>query len=77
MIRMLQYSLNHGQPIRVIFQTPDGKLVQRRATVIHQEGDRVTISSLRPREEVTLDLSQLLGADYIKGDTGQPKEEQP
>lgn len=77
MERMLRYSLTHQQPIRVIFQTPEGKLVQRKVTVTLLDDQQVTLRSLRPKGEVTVPLFSLLGADYIRGDDGQSKEEQP
>ena len=77
MERMLRYSLTHQQPIRVIFQTQEGKLVQRKATVTQLDDQQVTLRSLRPKGEVTIPLFSLLGADYIRGDDGQSKEEQP
>ena len=70
MERMLQYSLEHERPIRLIWQE-EGKLVQRKATVTALTADTVTLRSLRPRGETTITRESILSADFVKGDEGQ------
>lgn len=70
MERILRYSLDHRRPIRLIFQR-EGKLQQRNVQVLALEKDRVRLVSRRPREEWEMDLADILGADYARGDEGQ------
>lgn len=70
MERILRYSLDHRRPIRLIFQR-EGKLQQRNVQVLALGKDRVRLASRRPREEWEMDLADILGADYARGDEGQ------
>ena len=72
MERFLRYSMEHQRAIRLIFVDDEGRMRQASATVTSLNGDgSVTFVTLRPKREYTLPLSQLLGADYRKGDEGQ------
>lgn len=70
MERILRYSLDHRRPIRLIFQR-EGALQQRNVQVLALEADRVRLLSRRPREEWEMPLTDVLGADYARGDEGQ------
>ena len=70
MERILRYSLDHRRPIRLIFQR-EGRLQQRNVQVLALGKDRVRLASRRPREEWEMDLADILGADYARGDEGQ------
>ena len=70
MERMLLYSMERQRPIRLIWQE-DGRLIQRRATVTALTENTVTVRSLRPKTEVTLQRESILSADFVKGDEGQ------
>lgn len=71
MERFLQYSLERGRVIRLIYQEENGRMRQVNAQVTALQGDRVSFVIQRPRREITLPLWQLLSADYRKGDEGQ------
>lgn len=70
MERILRYSLDHRRPIRLIFQR-EGALRQRNVQVLALEAGRVRLLSRRPREEWEMPLTDVLGADYARGDEGQ------
>lgn len=70
MERILRYSLDHRRPIRLIFQR-EGALQQRNVQVLALEAGRVRLLSRRPREEWGMLLTDVLGADYARGDEGQ------
>ena len=70
MERILCYSLDHRRPIRLIFQR-EGALQQRNVQVLALEAGRVRLLSRRPREEWEMPLTDVLGADYARGDEGQ------
>lgn len=70
MERILRYSLDHRRPIRLIFQR-EGALQQRNVQVLALEAGRVRLLSRRPREEWEMPLTDVLGADYARGDEGQ------
>lgn len=70
MERILRYSLDHRRPIRLIFQR-EGALQQRNVRVLALEAGRVRLLSRRPREEWEMPLTDVLGADYARGDEGQ------
>ena len=70
MERILRYSLDHRRPIRLIFQR-EGALQQRNVQVLGLEAGRVRLLSRRPREEWEMPLTDVLGADYARGDEGQ------
>ena len=70
MERILRYSLDHRRPIRLIFQR-EGTLQQRNVQVLALEAGRVRLLSRRPREEWEMLLTDVLGADYARGDEGQ------
>lgn len=70
MERILRYSLDHRRPIRLIFQR-EGALQQRNVQVLALETGRVRLLSRRPREEWEMPLTDVLGADYARGDEGQ------
>ena len=70
MERILRYSLDHRRPIRLIFQR-EGALQQRNVQVLALEAGRVRLLSRRPREECEMPLTDVLGADYARGDEGQ------
>ncbi len=70
MERILRYSLDHRRPIRLIFQR-EGALQQRNVQVLALEASRVRLLSRRPREEWEMPLTDVLGADYARGDEGQ------
>lgn len=70
MERILRYSLDHRRPIRLIFQR-EGALQQRNVQVLALEAGRVRVLSRRPREEWEMPLTDVLGADYARGDEGQ------
>ncbi len=70
MERILRYSLDHRRPIRLIFQR-EGALQQRNVQVLAMEAGRVRLLSRRPREEWEMPLTDVLGADYARGDEGQ------
>lgn len=70
MERILRYSLDHRRPIRLIFQR-EGALQQRNVQVLALEAGRVRLLSRRPREEWEMSLTDVLGADYARGDEGQ------
>ena len=69
MERILRYSLDHRRPIRLIFQR-EGALQQRNVQVLALEAGRVRLLSRRPREEWEMPLTDVLGADYARGDEG-------
>lgn len=71
MERFLQYSLERGRAIRLIYQEENGRMRQVSAQVTALQGDTVSFVTLRPRREITLHVSHLLSADYRKGDEGQ------
>lgn len=71
MERFLQYSLERGRAIRLIYQEENGRMRQVSAQVTALRGDAVSFVTLRPRQEITLPVSHLLSADYRKGDEGQ------
>lgn len=71
MERFLQYSLERGRAIRLIYQEENGRMRQVSAQVTALQGDSVSFVTLRPRREITLPVSHLLSADYRKGDEGQ------
>lgn len=70
MERILRYSLDHRRPIRLIFQR-EGAFQQRNVQVLALEAGRVRLLSRRPREEWEMPLTDVLGADYARGDEGQ------
>lgn len=70
MERILRYSLDHRRPIRLIFQR-EGALQQRNVQVLALEAGRLRLLSRRPREEWEMPLTDVLGADYARGDEGQ------
>ena len=70
MERILRYSVDHRRPIRLIFQR-EGALQQRNVQVLALEAGRVRLLSRRPREEWEMPLTDVLGADYARGDEGQ------
>lgn len=70
MERILRYSLDHRRPIRLIFQR-EGALQQRNVQVLALEAGQVRLLSRRPREEWEMPLTDVLGADYARGDEGQ------
>ena len=70
MERILRYSLDRRRPIRLIFQR-EGALQQRNVQVLALEAGRVRLLSRRPREEWEMPLTDVLGADYARGDEGQ------
>ena len=70
MERILRYSRDHRRPIRLIFQR-EGALQQRNVQVLALEAGRVRLLSRRPREEWEMPLTDVLGADYARGDEGQ------
>ena len=70
MERILRYSLDHRRPIRLIFQR-EGALQHRNVQVLALEAGRVRLLSRRPREEWEMPLTDVLGADYARGDEGQ------
>ena len=70
MERILRYSLDHRRPIRLIFQR-EGALQQRNVQVLALEAGRVRLLSRRPREDWEMPLTDVLGADYARGDEGQ------
>ncbi len=70
MERILRYSLERGRPIRLIFQR-EGRLEQRNVQVLALDAERVRLRSRRPREEWEMALTDVLGADYARGDEGQ------
>ena len=70
MERILRYSLDHRRPIRLIFQR-EGALQRRNVQVLALEAGRVRLLSRRPREEWEMPLTDVLGADYARGDEGQ------
>ena len=70
MERILRYSLDHRRPVRLIFQR-EGALQQRNVQVLALEAGRVRLLSRRPREEWEMPLTDVLGADYARGDEGQ------
>ena len=70
MERILRYSLDHRRPIRLIFQR-EGALQQRNVQVLALEASRVRLLSRQPREEWEMPLTDVLGADYARGDEGQ------
>ena len=70
MERILRYSLDHRRPIRLIFQR-EGALQQRNVQVLALEAGRVRLLSRRPREEWEMLLTDVLGADYSRGDEVQ------
>ena len=70
MERILRYSLDHRRPIRLIFQR-EGALQQRNVQVLALGAGRVRLLSRRPREEWEMPLTDVLGADYARGDEGQ------
>ena len=69
MERILRYSLDHRRPIRLIFQR-EGALQQRNVQVLALEAGRGRLLSRRPREEWEMPLTDVLGADYARGDEG-------
>lgn len=71
MERFLQYSLERGRAIRLIYQEEDGRMRQVNAQVTAMGAGEVTIQTLRPKRLITLRLCSLLSADYRKGDEGQ------
>lgn len=73
MERILRYSLERRKPIRLIFQR-EGTLQQRNVQVLALESGRVRLLSRRPREEWEMPLTDVLGADYARGDEGQGEE---
>ena len=70
MERILRYSLDHRRPIRLIFQR-EGALQQRNLQELALEAGRVRLLSRRPREEWEMPLTDVLGADYARGDEGK------
>lgn len=71
MERFLQYSLERGRAIRLIYQEEDGRMRQVNAQVTAMGAGEVTIQTLRPKRVITLPVCRLLSADYRKGDEGQ------
>lgn len=49
----------------------EGALQQRNVQVLALEAGRVRLLSRRPREEWEMPLTDVLGADYARGDEGQ------
>lgn len=71
MERFLRYSREHNRAIRVICILPDGQMKQLNAVVLSYDAKQVTLYVLRPPQNVTLPLTDILSADYAKGDEGQ------
>lgn len=71
MERFLRYSLEKQRPIRLMFFDDEGKLRQVNAQITGIQGGMVCFTTLRPKGAWQISLSQMLSADYRKGDEGQ------
>lgn len=70
MERMLRYSLDRKRKIRVMWQQ-DGQMRQKLCQVIAMNAECVELDIARPREQVKVALTDILSADYRKGDEAQ------
>lgn len=70
MERMLRYSLERGKAIRVMWMDGNG-MRQALCTVVSIEDGTVTAETRRPRGTLRIPVSDILSADYRKGDEGQ------
>lgn len=71
MERFLRYSREHDRAIRLILIMPDGAMKQVTAVVQGYDDRSARLYILRPPQKVTVPLTDILSADYIKGDEGQ------
>ena len=71
MERFLRYSKDHNRDIRLICLMNDGKMRQINAVVLDYDAEQVKLYVLRPPQNVTLPLTDILSADYARGDEGQ------
>ena len=71
MERMLLYSLERRRAIRLMYLDGGGALRQVTAVVTAMEDGRVKLYVLRPPQDLEIDISDILSADYRKGDEGQ------
>lgn len=70
MERMLRYSLERGKAIRVLWMDGHG-MRQALCRIISMDADTATAEIRRPRGTVVIRKSDILSADYRKGDEGQ------
>ena len=71
MERFLRYSREHDRAIRMIAIMPDGRMRQISAVVLSYDAETASLYVLRPPQNVTLPLGNILSADYARGDEGQ------
>ena len=70
MERFLQYSLERNRAIRLIYLEDGGKLRQVTAVVTAYDEQQVSLYILRPPRNLTVSRTDILSADYRKGDEG-------
>ena len=70
MERMLRYSLDRKRKIRVMWQQ-DEQMRQKLCQVTAMNTECVELDIARPREQVKVALTDVLSADYRKGDEAQ------
>lgn len=71
MERFLRYSKEHNRAIRLIVIMPDGAMKQISAVVLDYDAAQAKLYVIRPPQNMTLPLSDILSADYARGDEGQ------
>jgi len=70
MERFLQYSLQHGRPIRGVLMI-NGVLVQKTFTVLNYSCECVSVLLGSKGTPLLLPLSDILSCDYARGDHGE------
>ena len=70
MNRFLRYSLDNQRKIRVML-LQDGAIIQRNAVVLSLAGTRATLKLGAKKAPVTVELADILGCDYARGDHGE------
>lgn len=65
--RFLQYSLEHGKPVKALFADT---MKYRNITVVLLEGDTVGYLTAGRKKPLTVPIDGILSASYARGDDG-------